>query len=130
MRGDPCFWGERSLLSISEAIAAVDGTIGARLEGNLAGLSALCADCVKHLTCTVMVGIFTLCAAFLATLRLVGEALLGVKLLLAGSEGEFLSAFLADQGLVCVHEIPLSVITRSQFSDLRLYYTAKKGFCQ
>lgn len=104
---------QRSLLFISEAVAAVYGAIGAGLKGNLAGLSAFCADGVEHLACTVVGGIFTLCAALAAALGLVGKALFGVKFLLTGSKGEFLSAFFADQGLVCVHEIPLSVITRA-----------------
>ena len=113
------------LLFISEAVAAVYGTVGARLEGNLAGLSALCADSVEHLACAVVGSVFTLCAAFLAALGLVGEALLGIKFLLAGSESEFLSAFLADQGLVSVHEIPLSVITRSPFWLAGILYSEK-----
>ena len=102
-----------SLLFISEAVAAVDGTVGAGLKGNFAFLSAFGANCVIHLACAVVGGVFALCAALFAALGLVGEAFLGIKLLLTGSESEFLSAFLADQGLVCVHEIPLSVITRS-----------------
>jgi hypothetical protein len=94
-------------LSILEAFAAVDRTVIAGLEGNLAGLSTACAYCIIHLACLSAVCCFASIAARFATLRLVGKALLSIKFLLTGSEGEFLSTILADQCLVVVHEIPL-----------------------
>ena len=90
----------------SEAVAAIDRAVIARLEGNLAGLAAVGADSVEHLARRAGDAFAGIAAGF-AALGLVGEALLGVKLLLTGGENEFLSAILADQGLVSVHEIPL-----------------------
>ena len=95
------------LLSISETVAAVNGTVGARLEGNLALLAALGANGVKHLTLAALAGSVLSChTAISAALGLVGETFFSVKLLLSGSESEFLSAFLADECLVSVHVIP------------------------
>ena len=95
--------------AVAEAVAAVDRAIVAGLKGHLAGLAALGAHSVIHLAgSTVGTGdAFAGIAAGFAALGLIGEALLGVKLLLTGGENEFLSAILADQGLVSVHEIPL-----------------------
>jgi hypothetical protein len=79
-----------------------------RLEGNLALLAAVGANSVEQLTCGSLVTALSLAgvAAITASLGLVGEALLGVELLLAGGENEFASAILADNGLVSVHVIP------------------------
>jgi hypothetical protein len=75
-----------------------------RLERNLAGVAALGAGSIKHLTRTALatLGLAVLTAS-LASLGLVGKALLGVKFLLTCSKGEFLSAILADQSFVAVH---------------------------
>jgi hypothetical protein len=91
----------------SEAIAAVNRTVVAGLKRNLAGLSALCAYRVEHLASASARTAFARVAANLAALRLVGEAFFGVELLFTGRKREFLSAILADEGLVVVHEIPL-----------------------
>ena len=98
-----------AVLSSVEALAAVYGTILTGLERNLTFLTAGCADCIVHLalasgTVCCLAGI----TAGLATKRLVGETLFSVELLLSCSEGELLSAILADQNLVVVHEIPQS----------------------
>jgi hypothetical protein len=81
-----------------------------RLEGNLAGLHAVTANGIKHLASRSST-LTTLClasvTAIAASLGLVGEALLGVELLVSGGENEFASAILADNGLVSVHVIPL-----------------------
>ena len=81
-----------------------------RLEGNLAGVAALGADRFEHLAgCAgsgVTASVLAVGSACLASLRLVGEALFCVKLLLAGSKGEFLSAIFADQYFVAVHRLP------------------------
>jgi len=99
-----------SISATAEAIAAIDGTISARLEGNLAGLAAGSANGVIHLTAAAIAAAGALLArvaARLAALRLVGKALLSVKLLLTGSKNEFFAAILADECLVVVHPIPL-----------------------
>ena len=98
------------LSPVFEAIAAKNRTIVPGLEGYLAGLAALGADGVKHLTISAAVAAAAALAglsAVFAALRFVGESLFGVELLLAGSKGELLSAVLADDGFVAVHEIPL-----------------------
>ena len=100
----------------SETIAAHDRTVGAGLERNLTGFSALCANRIVHLagcivTVTAVAGTaigvtLTGNPAGFATLRFIRKAFLGEKLLFVGSEGEFLSAIFADDGLVVVHLIP------------------------
>ena len=98
---------QKSVVSVLEALAAVDGTVVVRLEGNLALLAAVGAGSVEHLAGGSLTALsLTGVAAITASLRLVGEALLGVELLLAGGENEFASAILADNGLVSVHVIP------------------------
>ena len=94
---------------LTEAVAAVDRTIVARFEGNLAGLATLRADRVEHgPSAAAVAGILLLArgSAILAALRFVGKTFFGEEFLLAGSEGEILSAIFADQGLVAVHWIP------------------------
>ena len=79
------------------------------LEGNLARLAAGSANSVIHLTFGAFSarGLASLTAR-LTTLRLVGEAFFSIKFLFTCSEGEFLSAILADQSLVFVHgDLPL-----------------------
>ena len=98
---------ERDDLS-AETIAAVDGAVAGGLERHTAGLATLGAHGVKHfagaaaITGAALLGV----AAGLAALGLIGKALLGEKLLLAGSEGELVPAILADDGLVLKHVIP------------------------
>ena len=90
------------LLHLSEALAAVDRTVFARLEGHLAGLAAACANGVEHLALTtgsVLAGI----AACLAALGLVLETTACVELLLTGGENELFAAIFAYQSLVFVH---------------------------
>jgi hypothetical protein len=91
----------------SETVAAINRAIGAGLERNLAGLSAGGADCVVHLAASAACILLACSSAGLAALRLVSEAFLRVKLLLAGSKGEFLAAILADDDFVVVHLLPL-----------------------
>jgi hypothetical protein len=109
-----CFVCLVDRLAVAEAVAAVDGTVVAGLEGDLAGLAALSADSFEHLAGGRVGAGHTLAGitAGLATLGLVGEAFLSVELLLTGGENEFLSAILADQGLVSVHGIPLQLKNR------------------
>ena len=92
---------------LSEAIAAVNGTIAAWFKRNLAGTSAICADSVKHHSLFASTGIlFARGAAILAALRFVCEALFGKEFLLAGGEGEVLSAIFADDVFVAKHLRP------------------------
>ena len=102
---------------VSEAVTAHDRTVGAGLEGNLTGLSTLCANRIVHLArCSVAVSAIagtatpwctlTSDTAGFAALRFVREAFFSEKLLLVGSKGEFLSAIFADDGLVVVHLLP------------------------
>ena len=96
------------LLHLSEALAAVDRTVFARLEGHLAGLAAACANGVEHLALTtgsVLAGI----AACLAALGLVLETTACVELLLTGGKGELVTALFAYQDLVFVHLVSLSL---------------------
>lgn len=103
---------ETQFLLLSEAIAAIDRTIAARFERNLARFAALCTDRIVHRAVSAAGGVaFTRVAAGPAALRLVCKALFGVEFLLAGSEGELLTAIFASQDLVVVHGIPLSFIT-------------------
>jgi hypothetical protein len=95
----------------SEAIAALNRSVSGWLEWNLTGLTTVCANCVEHLArCSVAgtaAGVtLTSNPAGFATLRFIRKALFGVKLLLAGSKGEFLAAIFAGNGLVVVHLIP------------------------
>ena len=77
-----------------------------RLERNLAGVAALGANGVEHLTCAALSTLgLTVCTASLTSLRLVGETLLCVKFLLAGTENEFLAAIPANQCSVFVHDV-------------------------
>ena len=93
---------------LSEAIAAVNGTIAAWFKRNLAGTSAICADSVKHHSLFASAGRILLArgAAILAALRFVGEPFFCKEFLLAGGEGEVLSAIFADDGFVAEHLIP------------------------
>jgi len=88
--------GGSGLLShLSEALAAVDGTIGLGLKGNLR-LSAACgADSGKELT-RAAGRILACVTAGLAALGLVLEATLCVELLLTGGENEFFATLFAN----------------------------------
>ena len=86
------------LSSGCKAVAAVDRTVLSGLERNLAGLSALSADSVEHLAGAAGFASGRLAGgtAGLASLGLVGEALLRVELLLTGGEHELGATFFAD----------------------------------
>lgn len=104
--------GRISRLLFPKTIAAIDGTVTARLKGNLAGLAALGTYGIVHgaLTASAVGGAtaaFAGIAAGLAALGLVGKTFFREKFLLAGREGEVLAAILAGDRFVLVHEIPL-----------------------
>ena len=82
--------------SVSKAIAAVDGAITAGLEGNLALLAALGANCIIHGALGTGSLALTGSTAGSAALGLVLEAALCVELLLTGGENEFVAAIFAN----------------------------------
>jgi hypothetical protein len=84
-----------SLSLTSEALAAVNRTIGLGLEGNLCLTTAACAGSSEELTGTTA-GVLTSVAAGLAALGLILEAALCVELLLTGGEYELVAALFAN----------------------------------
>ena len=83
------------LAHLGEALAAVDGTVGLGLEGNLCLAAATCAGSGEELTGAtgaVLAGI----TACLAALGLVLETALCVEFLLACGENELLTTFFAN----------------------------------
>jgi hypothetical protein len=79
----------------SEALAAIHGTVGLGLEGNLRFAAAGSADCGEVLTGAAGSSLASITAS-LAALRLVLEASLCVELLLPSGEHEFIAALLAN----------------------------------
>ena len=114
--------------SIAETVAAINRTILTGLEGNFAGLSALSAHGVVHLAFATTAALAALAghAAGFAALGLILKAALRVKLLLTGGENEFLSAILADQCLVLIHEIPLLKLVRLGDVSFTIRYSGPK----
>ena len=80
---------------LSEALAAVHGTVGLGLEGNLGLAAAAGAGSGEELTGATG-SILTSVTAGLAALGLVLEAALCVELLLTGSEYELVAALFAN----------------------------------
>ena len=83
------------LFHLSEALAAVNRTIGLGLEGNLCLAAACCTCSCKELTGAAG-GVLASVAAGLAALGLILEAALCVEFLLTGGENEFLAALFAN----------------------------------
>ena len=83
------------LAHLSEALAAVDGAIGFRLEGNASLAAAVSADSSEILSRATS-SILASVTAGLAALGLVLEASLSIELLLTGGEHEFGATFLAN----------------------------------
>ena len=85
-----------------EAIAAVNRPIILGHEGHLGGLAALSANCIIHFTgrtpvaAAVITIVFTGITAALAAGGLIGEALLGKKLLIACGEDKFFATVSAS----------------------------------
>ena len=96
---------EPALTLCFEALAAIDGTISAGLEGHLGLTAAAVADHGEHLPGGTAVAVLgtTCSAASRSAARLILEALLSKELLLAGRENEFVAAVTAGQGFVFVH---------------------------
>ena len=79
---------------LSEALAAVHGTVGLGLKGNLGLADATSAGSGEEFTgatSVVLAGV----TASLAALGLILEATLCIELLLTGSENEFVAALFA-----------------------------------
>ena len=108
-------------LDLGEAIAAVDRTVGLRLERD-ASLAAASRAGSGEVLSGATGRVLTSVAAGLAALGLVLEAALRIKLLLTGGENELIAALFAYQGLVLVHLLilslilPLGLILRSAFA--------------
>ena len=81
------------LVSLSEALAAVNGSVITGLEGNLSLAAAACAYSCEHFTLSSAVLLSV--TASLAALGLVLEAALRIELLLTGGEHELLAALFA-----------------------------------
>ena len=90
-------------LSLSgETIAAVNRTIGFRLERNLCFAATGSAYCCIHLSgsgAAVLAGI----SARLASLGLILETFFSVEILLTCSEDKFCTTVFANKGLVLIH---------------------------
>ena len=80
---------------LSEALAAVHGTIGLGLEGNLGLAAAAGAGSGEELTGATGVVLASVTAG-LAALGLILEAALCVELLLTSSKSEFVAALFAN----------------------------------
>ena len=80
---------------LSEALAAVYGTVGLGLEGNLCLAAATGASSSKEFAGTTG-GVLASVTACLAALGLVLEAALSVEFLLTSGEGEFVAALFAN----------------------------------
>ena len=80
---------------LSEALAAVYGTVGLGLEGNLCLAAAACAGSGEELTGATGVVLASITAS-LAALGLILEAALCVEFLLTSGENEFAAALFAN----------------------------------
>lgn len=95
-----------SAAALSEALGAVDRLVILRLKRYLRRLSACCAHGVEHFTRPIQPFASLLLARFpacRATSGIIFEIILGIKLLLTGSEYELFTAILADQHSVFKH---------------------------
>ena len=93
---DALFFACKLSSSVCKAVAAVDGAVAAGLEGNLALLAALGANCIIHGALGTGSLALTGSTAGSAALRLVLEAALSVELLLTGGENELVAAIFAN----------------------------------
>jgi len=99
------------LADLCKALAAIDGTIGLGLKGDLRLAAAAGAHCGKILPGTAGSGL-TGFPAGLAPLGLILEAPLSIELLLTGGKHELLATFFAHKRFVFVHVLTLSLIRR------------------
>ena len=90
------------LLHRRVTFAAIYRSVVSGLEGNTGFVATVSAYSREELL-LCLTGVLSCIAASLASLRLVLETSFCIELLLAGSEGELLSAVLTLQNLVFVH---------------------------
>lgn len=97
---------------LAEAVAAVDGTVLARTEGDLGFCSAGGAGRVEHFALLVSPATAAAAAIVLllagrpalgAAAGFIGEALFGEEVLFGGGENEFGAAVAAGEGFVLIH---------------------------
>ena len=110
-----------SRASCFEALAAVNGSVAAGLEGELSLAAALRADSDKVLTLASLC-VLLLVAASLAALRLILKALFSIELLLACCEYKLLAAISASEGYVLIDNLSIFyfyfVFTHGHFTSL------------
>jgi hypothetical protein len=88
---------------LSKALAAINGPIFTRFEGDFARFAAFRADGVVHFA-GLFAASFPGLPAFLASPGLIGEAFLGIKFLFARRPDKLFAALLADQYFVLIHK--------------------------
>ena len=87
--------------SLFEASAAINGLVARGLKGELCLSTALAAGCVEILSCGTVCVLLSV-AASLASLGLVGVALLSIESLLACGKYKLISALYANESFVNV----------------------------
>ena len=92
-----------AVVSLGEALAAVNRAVTGGLKGNSRFFTALGADSGEHLSGGSVGSLAGVTASF-ASLGLLSEASLGVEFLLASREDELIAALFASQSLVSVHD--------------------------
>ena len=144
-RNDTDNWVRRLVLCLSsclEASAAVNRTVGRRLEGDLSFAAAVCANSSEVLAGSLACVLLSVTAC-LASLGLVQKALFVVESLFACGEYEFIAAIFANQRFVnvfffyyyCIVDFflehvcnPLFVVKMVYFYPRRIF-TAIFGVC-
>ena len=94
------------VLVCGEALAAVNGLTFGGLEGHLAFLATVCANCREHFSCALSC-VLSCGTAVLASLGLVLESLGCIEFLLTCGEHEIIATIFALQCLVLVHGFSL-----------------------
>jgi len=99
-----------------EALAAIDGTVTFRNEGNGRGFAAFGANCLVLLTGSGSTGGFAGRTALFAAGRFVLEALFGVEFLFPSGEHELSATVATRQRFVLIHGLEF---LRFRLSDRR-----------
>ena len=94
------------VLVCGEALAAVNSLTFGGLEGHLAFLATVCANCREHFSCALSC-VLSCGTAVLASLGLVLESLGCIEFLLTCGEHEIIATIFALQCLVLVHGFSL-----------------------
>ena len=132
MKNQPTSKGSRlvnyfglALSHTSEAIGAVDRSVGLGLKRNLSLAAASCASSGKELSGATL-SVLASVTASLAALGLVLEASFSVEFLLTSGKGELGATLFADQNLVFVHSFSLS-FTDDALGDPRIKILELQG---